>query len=215
MPKINGVGTQASGGHWYDFYTGQGPKGASDEGWYSRTDETHNYNTPNGELASTTGNVIGIYDMNGGTWERVAGYLDNRNENLNTYGKSADGSIKYFESGKINPTYASLWNKYEVSEEEKTNKISIRDGTTLTQFHSLHHTEKILIYGDGSKQPKKQQQKYKIMLERGISMMCSSDIVRICSWCVGVVALMVMMQVYSIRMLLVDKWLIVKDSVRL
>ena len=71
--------------------------------------------------------------MSGGNWERVAGYLDNGNWNLNSYGKSADGSVKYFENGKANPTYASLWDKYEVSEEEKTNKISLGDGTTLTQ----------------------------------------------------------------------------------
>ena len=133
VPKINGAGSIVSGSHWYDFYTGQGPKSATDEGWYSRTDDTHNYNTANGVLASTTGNVTGIYDMSGGNWERVAGYLDNGNWNLNSYGKSADGSVKYFENGKVNPTYASLWDKYEVSEEEKTNKISLGDGTTLTQ----------------------------------------------------------------------------------
>ena len=115
------------------MYTGQGPKGTNDESWYSRTDETHNYNTSNGMLASSTGNATGIYDMNGGTWERVAGYLDNGNWSLNGYGQSADGSVKYFENGKINQTYASLWDKYEVSEEEKTNKISLGDGTTLTQ----------------------------------------------------------------------------------
>jgi len=133
VPKINGAGSLVSGSHWYDMYTGQGPKGTNDEGWYSRTDDTHNYNTPNGVLASTTGNATGIYDMNGGNGERVAGYLDNGNWSLNNYGKSADGSIKYFENGKINPAYESLWDKYEVSEEEKTNKISLGDGTTLTQ----------------------------------------------------------------------------------
>ena len=133
VPKINGAGSLVPNRHWYDMYTGQGPKGTNDEGWYNRTDETHNYNTENGILASTTGNITGIYDMNGGSWERVAGYLDNGNGNLNNYGKSADGSIKYFENGKLNSNYESLWDKYEVSEEEKTNKISLGDGTTLTQ----------------------------------------------------------------------------------
>ena len=133
VPKINGAGSLVPNSHWYDMYTGQGPKGTNDEGWYSRADDTHNYNTPNGILASTTGNVTGIYDMSGGNWERVAGYLDNGNWSLNNYGKSADGSIKYFENGKLNSEYASLWDAYEVSEEEKTNKISLGDGTTLTQ----------------------------------------------------------------------------------
>ena len=133
VPKINGAGSLAQNDYWYDMYTGQGPKGTNDEGWYNRTDDTHNYNTSNGVLASTTGNVTGIYDMSGGSWERVAGYLDNGNWNLNTYGQSTDGSIKYFENGNLNSNYESLWNKYEVSEEEKTNKISLGDGTTLTQ----------------------------------------------------------------------------------
>ena len=134
VPKINGAGTYAAGNnYWYDMYTGQGPKASDDEGWYNRTDATHNYNTTNGILASTTGNITGIYDMSGGNWERIAGYLDNGNNNLNTYGKSLDGTIKYLENGKANPTYASLWEAYEVSEGEKTNKIPISDGTTLTQ----------------------------------------------------------------------------------
>ncbi len=34
------------------------------------------YNTETGYLASTTGNITGIYDMSGGSWEYVAGYLD-------------------------------------------------------------------------------------------------------------------------------------------
>ena len=133
VPKINGAGTVVPNSHWYDMYTGQGPKGANDEGWYNRTDDTHNYNTQNGMLASTTGNVTGIYDMSGGNWERVAAYIDNGNWSLNNYGKSEDGNIKYFENGKVNPTYASLWESYETSEEEKTNKIALGDGTTLTQ----------------------------------------------------------------------------------
>ena len=81
VPKINGAGSLAQNDYWYDMYTGQGPKGTNDEGWYNRTDNTHNYNTSNGVLASTTGNVTGIYDMSGGSWERVAGYLDNGNWN--------------------------------------------------------------------------------------------------------------------------------------
>ncbi len=38
--------------------------------------ENQPYNTETGHLASTTGNISGIYDMSGGTWEYVAGYRD-------------------------------------------------------------------------------------------------------------------------------------------
>ena len=133
VPKSNGVGIKVTGGHWYDLYTGQGPKSELDENPYTRTDDTHNYNTTNGVLASTTGNVTGIYDMNGGAWETVAGYFDNGSWPLNSNGQSEDGKIKYFEKGKVSQIYSSLWDAYEVSEEERTNKIKISDGTLLTQ----------------------------------------------------------------------------------
>ncbi len=35
---------------------------------------------------STTGNESGIYDIRGGAWERVAGYITNGNGNLKNYG---------------------------------------------------------------------------------------------------------------------------------
>ena len=44
------------------------------------------YNTENGMKSSTTGNVTGIYDLSGGTWERVASYILNGNNNINDMG---------------------------------------------------------------------------------------------------------------------------------
>ena len=130
VPMTNGAGTWSSD-HYYDLYTGQGPKSSGDEGNYSY-DASHNYSTSNGVLSSTTRNVTGVYDMAGGAWERVAGYLDNSNGNLEYYGKSDDGTIQYFQNGKLNSRYASLWDSYEVSEEEKNNKITLSDGTVET-----------------------------------------------------------------------------------
>ena len=89
--------------------------------------------------------------MNGGSWEKIAAYLDNGNETLDIYGQSADGSIKYFEGGKINSKYESLWDKYEVSEEEKTNKIKINDGTTLTQAELWDWSKKEEKYHEARK----------------------------------------------------------------
>ena len=129
-PMTNGAGTWLSD-HYYDLYTGQGPKSSGDEGNYSY-DASHNYSTSNGVLSSTTRNVTGVYDMAGGAWERVAGYLDNSNSYLDAYGVSEDGTIKYFQNGKLNSRYASLWDSYEVSEEEKNNKITLSDGTVET-----------------------------------------------------------------------------------
>ena len=132
VPMTNGAGTlNSSPWYYYNLYTGQGPKSDSDEGMYSY-DVIHNYSTSNGVLSSTTRNVTGVYDMAGGALERVAGYLDNSNSYLDAYGVSEDGTIKYFQNGKLNSRYASLWDSYEVSEEEKNNKITLSDGTVET-----------------------------------------------------------------------------------
>jgi len=50
-------------------------------GTNSTTDATGKYNTENGKLASTTGNIYGIYDMSGGAEEYVMGnMLDSSNQ---------------------------------------------------------------------------------------------------------------------------------------
>ena len=49
---------------------------------------TTEYTSTQGVRASTTGTVYGIYDMNGGAWEYVAGYLDNGNISLMQQGAS-------------------------------------------------------------------------------------------------------------------------------
>ena len=130
IPKINGSGTSISG-YYYNMYTGAGPANATDEGsYYSNFSEnTNGYNTELGGLSSTTGNVYGIYDMAGGAWEMVAAYLDNGNGKLNTNGQSTtklnEETVKYIENGILNSQYSSLWEDYEVSEEEKDNKIQV------------------------------------------------------------------------------------------
>ena len=62
---------------------------------------------------STTGNITGIYDMNGGAWEFVAAYWDNGNDNLSTY-----GTTEVFSSNKLKEEYEKYWDKYEVTETE-------------------------------------------------------------------------------------------------
>jgi hypothetical protein len=43
---------------------------------------TNTYDSTNGLHASTTGNIYGIYDISGGSWEYVAAYVNNANGNL-------------------------------------------------------------------------------------------------------------------------------------
>ena len=142
VPQINAAGSSVSGEYWYNMYTGAGPLADGRTDWYGIEDgevvneeytkEKHGYSTDNGILATTTGNITGIYDMNGGAWERGAAYLDNSNTNLSNF------AGQYFDktTNELKPEYAALWDKYDVSEEEKkaakTAAIEIEDNGTKT-----------------------------------------------------------------------------------
>jgi hypothetical protein len=54
-------------------------------------------------LQSTTGNIYGIYDMNGGSWEYVAGYINN------SYVSSSGYNTSLIEAVKTNPKYADVY----------------------------------------------------------------------------------------------------------
>jgi prepilin-type N-terminal cleavage/methylation domain-containing protein len=69
------------------FTTGCAGDSVSDT--VSTTGCEYAYNTTNGLQASTTGNIYGIYDMSGGTWEYTSSYINNNHANLTTYGNSA------------------------------------------------------------------------------------------------------------------------------
>ena len=71
-----------------NFITGQAGNSVS----ASSTTSTNAYNTTNGQKASTTGNVTGVYDMSGGAVEYVAAYVNNGNINLNTNGSKLVGA---------------------------------------------------------------------------------------------------------------------------
>ena len=147
VPQINGAGSFGSkngSGWYYDLYTGAGPnanegKETDDDRYedFASTKSTRAYDKELGKLASTTGNVTGIYDMSGGAWERVAGYLDNGDSNLSTYAGSYfeekgtnEGGQKYY---GLKEEYASIWDAYQVSEEEKEDQIKIDDTETITK----------------------------------------------------------------------------------
>lgn len=75
------------------YYTGGGP-GIGDSSIYnsaytfseSTFSSDYAYNTAQGQLASTTGNIYGIYDMSGGAYEHTASYVDGNTTNLEKYG---------------------------------------------------------------------------------------------------------------------------------
>ena len=142
-PLQNSCGSR-TGTNCYNIITGAGPnmgQRGPNNGEYEYNENTfiqeHSYNTESGVLASTTGNETGIYDMNGGAAEQVAMYLDNGNANITANGNSS--KVQFFNNNRIENQYNSIWEAYEVSEEENNNEIQIinEDGTTETLTQKL------------------------------------------------------------------------------
>ena len=63
------------------------------------TNSIYAWDQTEGQKASSTLNMYGVYDLSGGVWERTAGYINNGNGNLRTFGVSVitggDTSTKY------------------------------------------------------------------------------------------------------------------------
>ena len=71
----------------------------------SESSSTNAWNTVKGVKASTTHNVYGIYDMAGGAWDYVAGYVENNNDSLMAYGASMVNSLDKYKDVYLTGTY--------------------------------------------------------------------------------------------------------------
>mgnify|MGYP004629449965 FL=1 len=103
-----------------------------------------------GNSASTTGNIYGVYDMRGGTWERVAAYINNSTGSWarSTFGASmtqdGDKSTKYTTVYPSNETSSTDTNdKKSQANYEASSKIygdAIREtstkGTDISSWYS-------------------------------------------------------------------------------
>lgn len=71
------------------------------------TADCYVWNEYNGQKASCTGTIYGVYDMSGGVWERTAGYVANGNNSLKKYGASVayDGNTLRTKSTKYTTVY--------------------------------------------------------------------------------------------------------------
>lgn len=145
VPQTNKSGHNVSGKWNYDLYTGQGQGAGVNVKGYTDSDS---------QKASTTGNVTGIYDMNGGAWEYVAAYYDNGINYLNTYGQStsavAGSVVKYIENTKVKSEYADLWDAYKVSDSVKVYKGTENEETiptaTLASANNLQEKHSLARY---------------------------------------------------------------------
>ena len=97
-----GINTEVRINNNSNFLTGYAATDETNQSSFpgvSGTDSTKTlpYNTETGYKASTTGNITGVYDMSGGAWEYVAGYMPSSYDasgftstELNTYSKYLD-----------------------------------------------------------------------------------------------------------------------------
>ena len=154
IPMANNCGTIST--YRYNLITGAGPKTSTYEEKYDYDIETfiieHSYSTENGKSASTTGNIYGIYDMNGGAGECVSSYLNNGNYSLKI------GATEYFNGSagtivdsSLKTEYEKYWDKYEVGEEEKNNAIQISDIENLSQNELMDKNKYELQYNTARK----------------------------------------------------------------
>ena len=70
-----GINTEVRINNNSNFLTGYA---ATTQDAEASTTNNQSYNTETGYLASTTGNITGVYDMAGGAYEYVAGYIDGK-----------------------------------------------------------------------------------------------------------------------------------------
>ena len=68
---------------------------------------------------STTHNATGVYDMNGGAWDRTASYVNNGDENLGIYGGTSSGDL-YGANSEEQSTSTAYKTVYESINEQST-----------------------------------------------------------------------------------------------
>ncbi len=83
------------------------------------TTENALWNTDTGKLASTTGNITGVYDMSGGSWEYMASYRD-----------GSDLNVSGMKNIVSNETYTKYLDKYSSSSDKLTYKYRILGDAT-------------------------------------------------------------------------------------
>ena len=105
-----------------------------DAGPVSSTEKVYKWTEKDGQTASCTGTIYGIYDMSGGTWERSAAIVNNGNDsgNLNTYGKAIMNALNNGKSSEYVTVYPTGESK----------------GQSLDDASKSNYAANTKIYGD-------------------------------------------------------------------
>ena len=106
----NGSCTEITINNCTSYITGIGADRISDSGSStSCTTAANKYNGAKGVLASTTGNITGVYDMSGGAWENVMGNISSVTTRYTFYPSNSGFSSSWYTTGtaKYVTTYAN------------------------------------------------------------------------------------------------------------
>ncbi len=96
-----------------------------------------------GTKASSSGTIYGIYDLSGGTYERLAGYVANGHSNIKNYGASIayDGNTLKTTSTKYTTAYPF---------DSTTDNVGVvNNNENLNIAGTNNYQKNALIYGDG------------------------------------------------------------------
>ena len=96
------------------------------------TEKVYKWTEKDGQTASCTGTIYGIYDMSGGTWERSAAIVNNGDGNLNTYGKAIMNALNNGKSSEYVTVYPTGESK----------------GQSLDDASKSNYAANTKIYGD-------------------------------------------------------------------
>ena len=105
-----------------------------DAGPVTSTEKVYKWTEKDGQTASCTGTIYGIYDMSGGTWERSAAIVNNGNDSgiLNTYGKAIMNALNNGKSSEYVTVYPTGESK----------------GQSLDDASKFNYAANTKIYGD-------------------------------------------------------------------
>ena len=89
------------------------------------------YNTTTGMLASTTGNIYGVYDMSGGGWDYTMGNMKNENNGFysSNAGFTSIPDTKYYDSYKYDASLANTHTRGKLGDATKETLTVFGDST--------------------------------------------------------------------------------------
>ncbi len=131
--SLYGIGKEVNVNNNNQVKTGYSAVIGTDQSNYPGTSgntekETLPYNTPTGYLASTTGNITGVYDMSGGSSEYMAAYRNLGNNCAADANGILRGDCSGFTSDELTK-YAAYLDKYENSTISSYSKRIFGDAT--------------------------------------------------------------------------------------